>query len=65
MYVQFHLPASKDRGFTELGVKHFVNVDIRILEDKLGFDSQLPCDFTMNEKFDECAYDQVTTKIEL
>ena len=40
-----------------------MNVDISILEDELGFDSHLPCDSSMNEKFDECAYEKVTTKI--
>ena len=62
-FYQFHLPATRDRAFTELGVRHYVNVDISILEDKLGLDSHMPCDSSMNKKFDECAYDQVTTKM--
>ena len=56
--MQYHLPASRDRAFTELGIKNFVNVDISIAEDTLGFDSKLPCNDSINESFDDCAYDQ-------
>ena len=53
-----NLPATRDRAFTELGVKNYVNVDISIAEDTLGFDSKLPCNLTINEMFDECAYNK-------
>ena len=61
--MKFHLPDTRDRAFTELGDKHYVNVDISILEDTLGFDSHLPCNSSVNEGFDECTYDQVKAKI--
>ena len=35
-----------------------MNVDISIAEDTLGLDSKLPCNVTVNETFDDCAYDQ-------
>ena len=35
-----------------------MNVDISIAEDTLGLDSKLPCNVTVNEAFDDCAYDQ-------
>ena len=41
-----------------------MNVDISIAEDTLGFDSKLPCNLTINERFDDCAYNQESTSEE-